>query len=503
VAAVSERAETYLRLLAEAALRPAREPAEAAGRADRVRRAADVLVDAGVLDDAAATEILSMLHTALRVRGVQATLVSGRIRRVAVLPGPGRAVFGHLPAGKSAAGRDVPADDAWRVVPAEPGRARGSRLMALIVTADRVIAPATLRFSASAGLDELAAPLFADLTATDDAGTSYMISFTDGTWAGSSWTGTILLRPPPPAGASELSITRRDVPILTLRLVPAGSPPVDAPVRPVDDSPGERLLHRRAEALLGSLAGPSADPSAGPLTEEDRERATGEVLRSLGLNTATPAAGGAGPVAYPAGPGTGPAGAVLSRAVSHRKPDLAELVATLEGAGVLSPLSEVPAEVAALGQALGVPGLPVHGCEARLPARWAGVLAYYGRRHQPPLAPGTGSIGAVLPEIDGARFVVAGARTGPQGTVLHVVGRGTPAMIRPGQDPGFSWWARDEAGGWHLGVVQGWHLGTDAAALRLTLLPPLRPGSPGTASTLTVEVTGSAQQLTADLAVHW
>src|SRR5580693_5176047 len=49
-----ERAETYLRLVAEAALRPA-----ADGRADRVRNAADVLVDAGVLADTVAAQIIA------------------------------------------------------------------------------------------------------------------------------------------------------------------------------------------------------------------------------------------------------------------------------------------------------------------------------------------------------------------------------------------------------------------------------------------------------------
>jgi hypothetical protein len=185
------------------------------------------------------------------------------------------------------------------------------------------------------------------------------------------------------------------------------------------------------------------------------------------------------------------------------QPDLPEIVATLEGAGVLSPLSAVPAQVAALSQVLGSTSDAPRRPAPRLPARWASLLAYYGRRQHPPLGTGTGSIGVVLPPVDGARFVLAGIRAGLTGTVLHVVGRGLRATPRQGQDTGLSWWARDDHGGWHLGVIEGWHVAGDDTALRVALLPPLYPGAPGTAEPLTVEVTGTSQRLTAQLAVHW
>jgi hypothetical protein len=209
---------------------------------------------------------------------------------------------------------------------------------------------------------------------------------------------------------------------------------------------------------------------------------------------------------------------------TDRQPDLAEIVTTLEGAGILSPLSGVPAEVAALSQVIGLPGAapreddlpspaagsprgdvpgPARGGGVKLPARWSSVLAHYGRRHQPPPGTGTGSIGAILPEVDGALFLVAGVRCGLTGTVLHVVGRGLRTMPRPGHDTGFSWWLRDDRGTWHLGVIEGWHVTSDDTTLRLALLPPLQPGDPGTAETLTVEVTGASQRLTAQLTVQW
>jgi hypothetical protein len=51
--------------------------------------------------------------------------------------------------------------------------------------------------------------------------------------------------------------------------------------------------------------------------------------------------------------------------------------------------------------------------------------------------------------------------------------------------------------------MEGWHLANDAIAARLNLLPPLRPGDPGTSGTLTLELTGPSQRLTAHLKVRW
>lgn len=74
----ADRAETYLRLLAEAALRPA-----ASGDISRVSHAAEVLTDAGVLGDETAAEILADVQLALRVRGRrQAADFGFRLRRL-------------------------------------------------------------------------------------------------------------------------------------------------------------------------------------------------------------------------------------------------------------------------------------------------------------------------------------------------------------------------------------------------------------------------------------
>lgn len=472
------RAETYLRLLAEAALRPGARPGD--DRAGRVRQAADILVDAGVLTEEQTTDLLLALATALRVRGRPGVPIpAGRARR--------------LGAAAMRLGSPRQAGHPWRVVTMVPSQVPGSRLMALVVTADRMIAPATLRFPPSAGLDDLTPPAFTDLTASDDAGTGYQLSFTDGSWAGSTWTGTILARPAPPPGARLLTINSPNGPLLIIDLTPAAATaPVAAAVGPADRSPGERLLHRRAEAMLARLAAGRPDQALQPFSAEDRRRAISQVLETLG----------SGPPAA--------SGQVVARSVtasSHGRPpgepSLPELVETLEGAGILSPLSALPAQVATLAEALGGPHAGAHASDVRLPARWTGVLAHYGRRHHPPLAAGTGSIGAELPAVEGTSFVIAGVRTSAAGTVLHVVGRGWRRMPVPGQQVGLSWWARDSSGAWHLGIVSTWNLANESLTMRLSLFPPLRPGGPGSTDTLTLEVTGNAECLTADLTVHW
>ena len=284
----AERAETYLRLLAEAALRPA-----ADGHASQIRRVADVLVEADALSEPLAARILADLHLSLRVRGRHEVFAPGaRLRRLA----------GFAPTAPGLAGQAVSQSGPWRVLGVgQP--ASGSRLMALIPLDDVALAPATLCFSASVGTPEFDVPVLAGLTATDDLGTAYRLGFTDGAWAGSTWTGTVLLTPAPPAAASRLDIIGPNGPLLRAQITPAPpGPTASGPApRPVAESPGERLLTRRAEGMLAALALGSKD--------------------ILGLS----------------------------------KSGLAELSSTLEAAGLLSPLSRAPARLAALSQLLGLP----------------------------------------------------------------------------------------------------------------------------------------------------
>ena len=421
-------------MAAEAALRSTEN-----GRPDQVRNAADVLVDAGVLADRVAAQIIADLNAALRVRGRRSALgLPGRLRgplrpgqRLALHPGEE-----FDPSG----GVALP----WRVLPAGPGTP-ASRLMALILMADRALTPATLFFPPSDGPPDSGTPPFAQLTGADDAGTEYRLGFSDGTWAGSAWTGTVIFVPAPPAAARWLAIMSPNGPLLRANITaaPPGAATPSAVLGPVPETPGERLLTRRAEAMLAANA-----------------------------------------LGYP---------------VERGQPGPGEAVAALEGAGALAPLSGAPTRLAALGQLL---GLATEGPVKEVPGRWTAVMTHYGRRRRLTPVTGTAAIAAELPEIDGARFAVAGLRSGSEGTFLHVLVDGLRrpvTWLRPGPptDIGFSWWLRDDAEGWHLGAVASVSpLGGREGMLRLALLPPLGHAA-------TAEIRGATQQVTATLPVRW
>lgn len=424
-----ERAETYLRLLAETALRTTTDDG-----LERVRRATDILLEAGAVTDQAAAQILADLQFALRLRGRQTPFSPGsRLQRLAGFWPPG------IPA----------ATEPWRVVQAGPPTP-GWRLMALVLTADKALAPATIYLPSATASPGGVAVAFAEFTATDDLGTLYRLGFLGGAWAASAWTGTVVFTPAPPPAARRLEIIGPNGRVLRVEITaaPPGDTTPGVVLRPVAESLGEQLLTRRAEALLGAVA------------RGDRN------IHGLGQSA------------------------------------LAELATTLEAAGLLSPLSPAAARLAALGQLI---GLPTEGPAGEVPARWTSVVAHYGRRRHLPPVTGTAAIGAPLPEIDGVQLAIVGLRSGGAGTFLHVVVRGLAP--RPSQRPpwtnwasGFSWWARDDADGWHLGAVEDISpVGGAEGLLRLALLPPLAHAT----ATLTIEVTGTAQRITANLPVRW
>jgi hypothetical protein len=439
VEADGERAETYLRLAVEAALRSATNEGPA-----RARNAADVLVDAGVLAGTVAAKIIADMNVALRVRGRRSSPENaGPLRRVSPFrPAQPAAVQpGETP---EPSGRQA---SSWRVLPAGPGT-HASRLMALILTPDRALAPATVFFPPADGPAEYtgASPL-TELTATDDAGMHYRLGFGDSTWAGSTWTGTVIFIPAPPAAARWLAIMSPNGALLRADITvdPAVAATPCAVLGPVPETPGERLLTRRAEAMLAANA-----------------------------------------LGYPVEPG---------------EPSPGEAAAVLEGAGVLPPLSPAPGRLAALGQLL---GLATVGPTDEVPGRWTAVITHYGRRRRVNPVTGTASIAAGLPKIDGTRFVIAGLRSGTAGTFVHVLVDRLPRPVtrRSGRpaDIGLSWWFRDDADGWHLGSVEDVSpVGGAEGMLRLALLPPL-----GHATTaLTAEIRGATQQVTVHLPVRW
>jgi hypothetical protein len=193
-------------------------------------------------------------------------------------------------------------------------------------------------------------------------------------------------------------------------------------------------------------------------------------------------------------------------------PRLGEMIAVLTGAGAIAPDSPVPGHLAALCRRLGA---DPHGitapAAADIPGPWASVLAGLdtapagldtapaGLDTAPagldtaPAGQGPdwfAPLGVILPDVDGARFAVAGLSFAGDESDLHVVAGGSPERAAHGWDPGFSWWVRDDAGTWHvaretgrsefspgLAGGSGWEVlaggsGWEVEWLRLT--PPLR-----------------------------
>ena len=194
---------------------------------------------------------------------------------------------------------------------------------------------------------------------------------------------------------------------------------------------------------------------------------------------------------------------------------LGETVRILTDAGALAADSAIPGQLAALCERLGLPGHGIAGpTAARIPVPWASVVSQ-GRRQAMasrrdgglgPAAPGCEmvcSLGAVLPDVDGTRFALAGLASTAENSYLHVVASGLPERAgwrdRPGwrpddRDTGFSWWLRDSAGNWHVATArEPSTLSRGVAAFRLRLIPPLA----GPPSGIEVTVTGAANRVRA------
>jgi hypothetical protein len=84
---------------------------------------------------------------------------------------------------------------------------------------------------------------------------------------------------------------------------------------------------------------------------------------------------------------------------------------------------------------------------------------------------------AVLADVDGAWFGLAGLSSAAGESHLHVVSVGLPPLAERfsyGWTPGFSWWLADGGGLWHVGTAgEPWTFGDGSVVFRLRLIPPL------------------------------
>jgi hypothetical protein len=106
----------------------------------------------------------------------------------------------------------------------------------------------------------------------------------------------------------------------------------------------------------------------------------------------------------------------------------------------------------------------------------------------------------VLPEVDGARFALAGLDSVADSATLRVVAWGWQPSPRPGLGgERFSWWARDDRGRWHLAREHGAHYGGGQVDLLVEFGPALDPD----ARTVEIIVRGPSSQAGVTVPLRW
>ena len=478
-----ERAETYLRLRAEAELRqagaelrrldaaaedvwadPGMTPfriSEMAGW--KVVRAGRILVAAGVLDQDYLDHLASDLDAAIKVR---CRLLLNWDRRRGMLY---RTIF-QPPVSRPSPG----VSQAMRVAPiGRVLRVAGDRapwtlhLLSLVRTQTQAVITVAMRMhwppdGSSADLELTGAGphhmSYDRLWVVDDQGTRYAVRLEGGRGGTVTWFGVARLSPVPPRHVRRLDLVGDGTRLVQLPLGPVEAPPSRRPApaaaEPVATGLGERLLVLEAERILAS--GDARGPAEGPV------------------------------------PG--------------------EIITVLTEAGAIAAGSPVPGRLAELCQRLGAAG---HGITVQsageIPASWASVIAH--RKSPEPVggAEVFAPLACVLPDVDGARLALAGLSTAAGESHLHVISSGLPRLARRYHwdwTPGLSWWLRDSSGNWHVATadepripddgMQAYTLDDDMQAFWLRLTPPLAT-VPDAAD---IVVTGPATRARATVPVH-
>jgi hypothetical protein len=480
----SERAEAHLRLVAEAELRRAA-PARVAGAfvvtgeerpMARVTRVAHALTSVGALDTGTAEAILADLELAVSVRqpasrqvpiGVQPPVARRRLARMmqaaSRYPPPGftgvspKPPAPPAPAAEPSPDRVVPVG---MMIPVRDDDVRGELyLLAFSQTASgaRFSMHARIRGELGHGWPSTS-QMVNNLAGTDNQGTSYSLYFR-GRGDGTGWTGQLVLHPDPPPGIRWLDLAIPDGPVRRIHL----DPPVPGPAIAVTEamrSPGEQLLLFLATQILASSADLEPGHRRG-VSLAQRKRYAGDVTTGLG-----------------------------------------DIVEALLAAGALSPLSEVPGQLATLCESLdirdhGIPAPPAPD----LPKPWLSMLARAHLRKPDAALHGGGCAAAavVLPEIDGVTVSILGLQADEDGTTLHVHASGVEPT--PGPEAVFLpvLWIRDDTGHWHTTSTSGWQTGQDGeATAQLLIVPPLTRGA-----SIDIHAAGRSAEVRTTLPVRW
>ena len=434
---------------------------------DRVRRVASALVAADAISEPTAQTVIESLTDALTVRG---KLTVSRLHRPPSPRwwGPGSPWRPGSPPPPLPAG-PVQAVPIAATLPQGPGGdLGGAALLALVLAPDRAVLTAA-GHSSQPGRNpgrpgrRLPPPLSSgQLTAVDDRGTRYQAD-ADHRPVYDRWSLGVGLTPVPPPGTRWLDITGDDahapVRVDLTRAASPGVPPGPHragpdPIEPGRDdwaslasrvSPAERPLHTLAERLLAEATHGHENHDAPPLA--DLTEMVGALQAGAGLETGS---------------------AALGR--------LATLAGRL-GTGF-------PAALRPLAQ------------PTALPEAWLSVLEHRGATDGPDrVAAGA----AVLPEVDGARFAVAGLDSAADSATLRVVAWGWQPSPLTGLGDRFSWWARDDQGRWHLARGDGARFGGGQVDLFVEFGPALHPD----ARSLQLFVRGPTAQVAVSLPLRW
>lgn len=446
-----DRAETYLRVLAEAELRRAPAFDGPGPHPHRVWLAAGTLAAAGLVDADVARRIVTDFEAAARLRA-EIDL------RVLSLARPWAAEQRLLSAGTGQAAtlRAVPVGRTLRLPPEREGWYGELRLIALVMSDEAAALTVATRWLGQTRRSARPCPShapFHPVGTVDDRGHSQPAGLWDmGIEDGREWwdchlglsgppgPGTRWLEVGPGAGGAHVRIGLT-APPLAAEVTAAPVPPASGPARLLD-SAGDDLL----------CAGPSA--------------------------------------------------IVAGEALGRR---IAGMVRDLTGCGAVRADDPALLRLATLSQRLGLDlgtGIAAGG---QLPQAWASLLTDGDARDGPD---GIAPFAVVLPPIDGASFVLAGLRSSEEGVLLHVMASGWEPRGHgwlahghgPNSDPpdtSLSWRARDSTGRWHL--VRGMSWGSKQGMIQMQLTPPLHPA----ATSLEVIVTGTSSQLRATVPLDW
>lgn len=435
-----ERAETYLRVLAEAELRRAtsqsRGNVQRGGYAAPLERAAQVLALAGALDDGVADQILDDFELALGARqtGQTASLPGWFTRQAAERTRLARRVGAPAAAaGRSAAesGTGTAARRTCAPVPlGQIVRVRSADVhgeVCLLSCARVASGPQVSVFARTRqppGSREPSGPrLFDPFTATDDRGASYQVTIRDIGSPVLEWTLMLLPDPPHDPRWLDLVTTTGGGPAARIVLPAAAAqtrPPAatGVTVSQTPPSPGGHLLSTIAARLLAAV--PSLPHDPWPAWTAPRPRPLPGITDGLG-----------------------------------------DVIAALQECGPLPPHSPVPGQLAALCARLNVTGHGITTPPGRdLPEPWLSVLTQYQHTETgtAPLPDGCAATAAVLPELDRIQLTILGLHNCGDSTIMHLHASGPICDAIYGPDEPYAWppiWALDSGGRWHATRTSG------------------------------------------------